>query len=173
MSEVSQIGWRYRRGRCHCTSRRLRKIASGSQLRAVDSEMRRKALEPQSALGVAERSKIGAAEFANVSLTLCAEITLASDSQFFAGLSADVARGGVFVATYVDIPIGRRVRVELEVLEDHLVIEGTVRWRRQANEASAPGVGISFERLDEKTRSVIEGFCCCRAPLYADEADGA
>jgi uncharacterized protein (TIGR02266 family) len=100
------------------------------------------------------------------------DLTISSEHQIFTALSGDVSEGGVFVATYKDIPIGTAVHVTLTLPEGPLEVAGAVRWRRAAageGGAAPPGIGIGFENLPAAHRDAIERFCATRAPLLHDE----
>ncbi len=99
------------------------------------------------------------------------DVTIGSDSHFFTGLSGDVSRGGIFVATYARVPVGRRVHVRFTLPEGDLVLEGTVRWTRAGSDAVAPGIGVRFENLAPTNLALIEKFCQERPPIYVDDDD--
>jgi uncharacterized protein (TIGR02266 family) len=98
------------------------------------------------------------------------EVSLGSESQFFAGLSGDVSTGGIFVATYRVLPIGAHVTVEFALGDRTISAKGTVRWIREARGDTEPGIGIAFDDLTAETRADIVAFCAHRAPLYHDDA---
>lgn len=97
------------------------------------------------------------------------DIGLASDSNFYTGLSCDLSTGGVFIATYRTLPTGTRVRVAFN-LPDGETIEaaGLVCWTRDATAESAPGMGVRFESIDDEALRAVERFCRSREPLYHD-----
>jgi uncharacterized protein (TIGR02266 family) len=97
------------------------------------------------------------------------EITLSSDSQFFAGLSGDMSEGGLFVATYRQLPVGAHVAIDLALPDGSLHVEGEVRWARAATDGSPPGFGVAFTGLSAQARARVESFCRARAPLYVDD----
>ncbi|MEO7110479.1 MAG: TIGR02266 family protein [Polyangiaceae bacterium] len=98
-------------------------------------------------------------------------VGIQSDSHFFAGLSGDVSKGGLFVATYAEIPIGGKVTLDFELPNGPIVVEGTVRWQRIATDNAGPGLGIQFEGVAKDQLKLIERFCQARPPLYYDQAD--
>jgi uncharacterized protein (TIGR02266 family) len=99
------------------------------------------------------------------------DVGIRSDSHFFAGLSGDVSKGGLFVATYAEIPIGGKVTLDFELPNGPIVVEGTVRWQRIATDNAGPGLGIQFEGVPKAQLALIERFCQARPPLYYDQAD--
>jgi uncharacterized protein (TIGR02266 family) len=103
-------------------------------------------------------------------VVLSSEVTISSESQFFAGLTGDVLEGGVFIATYRRLDIGCRVAVSLSLPAGDLELLGVVEWIRDAYDGVSPGVGIGFEDLSVEARAGIEAFCRLRAPLYHESA---
>jgi uncharacterized protein (TIGR02266 family) len=99
-------------------------------------------------------------------ITLEAEVTLTA-TQTFSGLSGDVSPCGVFVDTYQPLDVGQLVHVEFDLLGGHVVADGVVTWMRTASEQAAPGVGIAFDAIGARDRTLLERFCAARAPLRA------
>jgi uncharacterized protein (TIGR02266 family) len=97
------------------------------------------------------------------------EISLASDHQFFTGLTRDLSSGGVFVATYKCLPLGCTVVMHLTLPDGDLAARGTVRWHRESATDAPPGMGIAFDALDAEGWRRIERFCLERDPLFYDE----
>ena len=99
-----------------------------------------------------------------------ADLEFGEDAQFFTGLSLDISEGGLFVATYTDIPLGTRLVLCFE-LPDGTAVEarGEVKWRRSAVvDGERPGIGIAFTELTNDARQRIAALCECRPPLYFD-----
>jgi uncharacterized protein (TIGR02266 family) len=103
-------------------------------------------------------------------LSIALEVALTGDSQFFTGITGDIARGGLFVSTYRTLEIGTTVDLAFS-LPDGATIKttGTVRWTRPHSAGAEPGLGISFDALSAEDRAHIETFCAQRAPLYHDD----
>lgn len=99
------------------------------------------------------------------------DVTLTSESHFFAGITGDVSRGGVFVQTYEPRAIGSRLSLSFELPTGRVETEGVVRWSRPGTDGTAPGYGVAFERLQPADRLAIEAFCRARPPLYYDGGD--
>lgn len=105
--------------------------------------------------------------------TLQAAIDLRSDSNFFTGFSTNLSEGGVFLATYQELPPGTEVQLTL-TLPDHpaLEVRGTVRWIRELNERVpelTPGLGIQFMGLAADQLEAIRTFVQAREPLFFPE----
>jgi uncharacterized protein (TIGR02266 family) len=99
------------------------------------------------------------------------EVTLTSESQFYAGLTGDISKGGLFLQTYERYVKNHRVSVAFSLPTGEIRTTGVVRWFREASEGTAPGVGIEFDNLGEIERRRIENFCRARPPLYHDHDD--
>ena len=98
------------------------------------------------------------------------DVTIASDTHFYAGLAGDVSRGGIFVATFADIAVGQRIFVHLSLLEQEISAVGTVRWRREpSGDKLTPGIGVKFDNLDAASMALVEKFCAARPPIYVDD----
>jgi len=94
------------------------------------------------------------------------EVSLWSESCFYAGLSGDASQAGLFVATYRPIRRGEKLLLRFELFGEPVEIEGEVQWRRSASEHLSPGVGVAFNKLPPNARMLIDVFCTKRAPLY-------
>ena len=105
--------------------------------------------------------------------TFDVEVSLGSESHFFAGLSGDVRRGGIFVSTYKSVPLGAPVRVTASLPTGEIAADGTVRWVRGANVGAPPGIGVELDGLTAEQLRAIEDFCSDRPPLYVDLGDRA
>ena len=109
-------------------------------------------------------------EDARVAIAL--EVALTGDSQFFTGITGDIARGGLFVGTYRTLPIGRLVELTFSLPNGAVIhTSGRVRWSRDASTDTHPGIGVSFESLSDADRAQIETFCAEREPLYHDDGE--
>ena len=120
---------------------------------------------------MAEESTKGTELRAHPRTILEVEVSFETESHFFAGLTRDISEGGLFLATYRALSVGARVSLSLSLPDGALDVTGTVRWSRDANDGSTPGVGIAFDPLDEAATKRITRFCELRAPLYYDVDD--
>jgi uncharacterized protein (TIGR02266 family) len=101
------------------------------------------------------------------------DVSLDSDSHFFAGLTGDVSAGGVFVATYRALRVGDEVHLRFSLPFGEVSARGRVRWLRNASIEHAPGAGVAFDELAPDAKEAIERFCRARPPLFYDlENDG-
>jgi len=101
------------------------------------------------------------------------EVEFADESHFFAGLTQDISRGGLFVSTYHLLPVGSRLNLRFE-LPNGVQIEvlGRVRWvldsEADSESESRPGIGIEFVDPSPEILRSIAAFCEPRPPLYFD-----
>jgi uncharacterized protein (TIGR02266 family) len=89
------------------------------------------------------------------------EITLESESNFYAGVSNNVSEGGVFVATHAAPPVGATVTLSLSLPgTGRFALAGVVRWVREDEvcHGSVPGCGIQWTELPPDARMAIERF---------------
>jgi uncharacterized protein (TIGR02266 family) len=87
-------------------------------------------------------------------------LTCHTVSQYLDRHAADVSRGGIFVRNAEVLPVGRAVRLNLQLGDGStlLVGEGTVFWTREADPARAetePGMGIRFTRLTPDSQRML------------------
>jgi uncharacterized protein (TIGR02266 family) len=98
------------------------------------------------------------------------DITLESDSQFYAGFSENLSEGGIFVATHALRPVGTRLDVAFTLpgVKEPLRVEGDVCWLRIHSETSdlPPGMGLRFVSLTSHDAEVVRAFCRQRTPLF-------
>lgn len=102
---------------------------------------------------------------------LQADIGLHSATQFFTGLTGDVSRGGIFVATWAPLPLGTEVTVAFVLPGGYQVTApGRVAWLKDpqsTDEATdTPGMGVRFLSLSSEDRQAIEKFLTRRPALF-------
>ena len=97
-----------------------------------------------------------------------------SDTNFFADISYDLHRGGLFVATYNILEVGTRLKLRLVLPGKHtFFLQGRVSWVRESLNCAddvSPGMGISFEKLSREPSRAIRRFMTERQPLLFDVA---
>ena len=100
------------------------------------------------------------------------DIGLLSHSHFYTGLSMDVSKGGLFIATYEPLEVGTLLTLFF-VLPSGQAVEapGKVRWIRAGDAEFPPGMGVAFEALSDDALKAVATFCEQRSPLYHDSAD--
>jgi uncharacterized protein (TIGR02266 family) len=100
-------------------------------------------------------------------------VSVASEHNFFAGLSLNISEGGIFVATHQEYPVGTRLEISLALPgdEDPTTILTVVRWVRthRAEDGGQPGLGLSFVDVPPEEFAKIQRFVKKRDPLYYDD----
>lgn len=102
-------------------------------------------------------------------ISLEAQVTFSSDTNFYAGFSGDVSNGGIFVVTPTLLDLGTEVALNFtlpggEAIKAH----GVVRWRREASPnkpKSVQGLGIEFVNMSEEQWTAIFRFTAERDPM--------
>jgi len=97
-----------------------------------------------------------------------ADLRFGEDVELFTGLSLDISEGGIFVATYTEIPVGTRLVLCFELPDGSMVeARGEVRWTRpQTSDDERPGVGIVFTELPSAAHEQIIALCARQPPFY-------
>jgi uncharacterized protein (TIGR02266 family) len=102
------------------------------------------------------------------------EVSLESESNFFGGFAWDLSTGGLFVASFDQIPVGTSVDITLTLLGGNVVeARGVVRWVRDldgSNPTALPGVGLQFVDLAPEALESIRSFLKARDPMFLDLA---
>ena len=109
--------------------------------------------------------------------TLEIDVSIQTDHNFFMGLTENISEGGLFVATYDELPLGTELDLRLN-LPDSSPIEtkAVVVWVREQNwfsEDVVPGVGVRFHDLSEEHASAIRKFVEKREPMFYEADDMA
>ncbi len=129
-----------------------------------------RAKAPAARAPAAAAATAGAPRRERSSVHMQTNISLGSDSNFFAGFSTDVLSGGIFVATVETVPRGTKVEVDFTLPGGRpLKASGVVRWLREPNSSTPelmPGVGVQFNELQPEVASVISDFVRRREPLF-------
>lgn len=106
------------------------------------------------------------------------EVALAahSASNFYRGLAGDdvVDHGGLFVATYKLLPIGRTVALRILFPGGYEVEAlGAVRFTREAGDSSGdmthPGYGVRLTRMTNEGRQLVARYVRNREPIFYDD----
>lgn len=102
-------------------------------------------------------------------VSLEADIGLATDTNFYTGLSGDLSEGGMFVSTTDLLPLDTEVVLSFMLPDGfRLTVQSRVAWVHAGIDGSGPklsGIGLAFVSLTEGDRAVIERFMAQRAPL--------
>jgi uncharacterized protein (TIGR02266 family) len=100
-------------------------------------------------------------------------VTFESEHNFFTGLTQDLSKGGLFVATHAIRPIGESIRVRLTLPTSSEPIDAIteVRWIRPQDlpgGAGEAGMGLMFLQLTPKGKAAIKEFLSKRDSLFYD-----
>jgi uncharacterized protein (TIGR02266 family) len=98
------------------------------------------------------------------------ELEFTNESQFFAGLTQDISRGGLFIATYRKLAVGTPLRLRFDLPGGATVdVSGEVRWVREPTAGGTrPGLGVAFTDLAPEALEQIRAFCETTPPLYVE-----
>jgi hypothetical protein len=97
-----------------------------------------------------------------------------TESNLYVGVDQRVANGGVFVATYRDLPPGTQASLHITLAGGIATsAHGRVTLKRESLEAfgdPAPGLCVAFELLSNEALALLERFASIRTPwLIEDE----
>jgi hypothetical protein len=97
-----------------------------------------------------------------------------TDSNLYVGVDLRIANGGVFAATYQDLPPGTHVSLHITLAGGLATsAHGRVTLQRESLDAfgdPAPGVCVAFELLSNEALALLEQFASIRTPwLIEDE----
>jgi uncharacterized protein (TIGR02266 family) len=100
-----------------------------------------------------------------------ANVGATTESNFFVGFSGEISEGGVFIATYVTLPLGAAVEVLVTLPGNYqFTVPGDVRFVRDPMDMdSEPGIGVRFDGLSAEHRELILRFIRKRPPVFYDE----
>src|SRR3954466_3330830 len=87
------------------------------------------------------------------------QVEFRTPSSFLVAYSVNLSRGGLFVETDADVPIGAGMPLEVAIPSSGTIeLDGIVAWRRVA-EAGAdgpPGLGIEFQDVAPQLGALID-----------------
>jgi len=101
------------------------------------------------------------------------DVSFASESHFYAGLTGDVSQGGLFVSSYVPRRLGENILLRFTLLGELIEVGGVVRWLRAGSPDASPGFGVELRELPPAAAASIRTFCSKRAALYYEGDDEA
>jgi len=104
---------------------------------------------------------------------LIVDVNFESASNFFTGLTQDISRGGLFVATYDLRAVGEKVQVKFQLPDEPDAIEviAEVKWVREntsLQRAETYGIGLQFVDLPDSAVKVIDRFMSKRDSIFYD-----
>lgn len=104
-------------------------------------------------------------------------VTVTSGHNFWTGLTRNVSKGGLFVASDVTMPIGTVLSFAFQLDPDPTIhrVRGTVRWVRppEASSQHLPtGMGVQLDELSDALLADIQRFTnAVRDSLFYDDED--
>ena len=85
------------------------------------------------------------------------EVEFRTASSFLVAYSVNLSRGGLFLETEHDVPMGSPIGVDLKIPgADPISLEGIVAWRRGTDGDGPPGLGIEFQDVAPQLGGVID-----------------
>ncbi len=93
---------------------------------------------------------------------LAVRLSYGTVDEFVDKFAVNISRGGVFIRTRDPKPVGTRVALELKLQGGETVVrgKGVVRWIQEESSTAqphlAPGMGVQFTDLDERSRALVE-----------------
>jgi uncharacterized protein (TIGR02266 family) len=95
------------------------------------------------------------------------EVEFLSDTHFMTGITQDLSEGGIFIATYQQLPVGTQVELAFELPgEQRVETKGEVRWSRNERGDTRPGIGIAFTELSHAALASITAYCAGGTSRY-------
>jgi len=96
-----------------------------------------------------------------------------SEHNFYTGLTQDLSRGGLFVATHNLRPVGERIHLRFTLPASPTPIEAVteVRWVRQTaipGGGGEVGMGLEFIQLSIQGKQAVQAFLRQRESLFFD-----
>jgi molecular chaperone DnaK len=93
---------------------------------------------------------------------LAVRLSYGTLAEFVDKFAVNISRGGIFIRTRDPKPVGTRLSFELRLQGGEVVVrgQGVVRWIQAENASAqppvAPGMGVQFTDLDERSRALVE-----------------
>ncbi len=147
---------------------RMRSLGMEEQAIAEAREREQAAAEAEKA-AIIQRLPPGAEKRTSPRVEVEVEVAMHTEHNFYTGISENLSEGGVFIATYDNLPVGTQMDITINLPScPPIHAQGTVRWVREYHkftEDLSPGVGVQFQNLPEKDQALIKDFLRRRAPL--------
>jgi type IV pilus assembly protein PilZ len=110
----------------------------------------------------------------NPRFELQVEVGLATEDNFYTGLTQDLSGGGLFVATHQIREVGERIKITLSLpgQPQPFEIVTEVRWVRGtalSKGAGSPGMGLRFLQMSPQAKRAVRAFLHQRESIYYDD----
>jgi uncharacterized protein (TIGR02266 family) len=91
------------------------------------------------------------------------EVEFRTASSFLVAYSVNLSRGGIFLETEAEVPIGYSVALKLAVPgSGPVALSGQVAWRRGRDSVDGPpGLGVEFVALADELGGIIDRLVAC------------
>lgn len=134
-----------------------------------------RAVVPSAAAVMAEAPAAKKPQRASPRVKMQATVDFNSDDNFYAGFSANISDGGLFVATVNLLPLGTEVDLSFTLPSGQRIeAKGKVSWVREVNDKipdAFPGMGVQFIGLAPAAHAAIGQFLAQRDPLFYADAE--
>jgi uncharacterized protein (TIGR02266 family) len=134
-----------------------------------------RAVVPSAAAVMAEAPAAKKPQRSSPRVKMQATVDFNSDDNFYAGFSANISDGGLFVATVNLLPLGTEVDLSFTLPSGQRIeAKGRVSWVREVNDKlpdAFPGMGVQFVGLSPAAHAAIGQFLAQRDPLFYADAE--
>lgn len=101
------------------------------------------------------------------------EVTVSGSHNFFQGMTEDISKGGLFVATRQIFPIGTEFEIRLHIKGNDVRLKTKVAWIREDSpflpENIEPGMGLEFTNVPDNVLELINRFIREKEPIFFDD----
>lgn len=108
----------------------------------------------------------------NVEIGVEFEVSNDGPHTFFTGLTQDISKGGIFLATHQIYPVGTGIDLSFIIDGGQYNVKAVVRWIRQpesiSNADMLPGMGLQFIDPGKDLIEVFDRFLMEKDPLMVD-----
>lgn len=110
----------------------------------------------------------------NFELNVDFEVSIDGPHNFFTGITQDISKGGVFLATHQIYPIGTNMKLSFTIEGASVTVDAIVRWIRTPESISGggsdilPGMGLQFLNPGPEIVKAFDSFLEKKEPLLVD-----
>lgn len=108
----------------------------------------------------------------NFELNVDFEVSIDGPHNFFTGITQDISKGGVFLATHQIYPIGTNMKLSFIIEGASVAVDAIVRWIRTPESISEndmlPGMGLQFLNPGPEIVNAFDKFLEKKEPLLVD-----
>lgn len=100
------------------------------------------------------------------------EVSVDGPHSFFTGITQDISKGGVFLATHQIYPIGTNMKLSFVIEGASVTVDAVVRWIRSPENITGndilPGMGLQFLSPGTDVIKAFDKFLEKKEPLLVD-----